>query len=225
MFRSRTLSVANGLSVVVASLAFSEFFLLALYLQQVLHYSAMQTGGAFLAIAGTIAFVSNASQSLVTRFGPRPVLAVGLTLVSLTMAWFAQLPDDAHYGTDLLVPFLLNGVGFALCFIPVVIAALSGVAPADAGIASGLVNTTRQLGGAVGLAAVTTVASSVSGLHGRAIGSVAATDALAHGFRSAFGVLAVLGLVGAGTAWAFLRPRAADLEAVAEEELVPAEAA
>jgi hypothetical protein len=153
------------------------------------------------------------------------VLAAGLTLVSLTMAWFAQLPDDAHYGTDLLVPFLLNGVGFALCFIPVVIAALSGVAPADAGIASGLVNTTRQLGGAVGLAAVTTVASSVADLHGSAIGSLAATDALAHGFRTAFGVLAVLGLAGAGTAWAFLRPRAAEVETVGEEELVPAEAA
>jgi EmrB/QacA subfamily drug resistance transporter len=225
MFRSRTLAVANGLSIVVASLAFSEFFLLALYLQQVLHYSAMQTGGAFLAIAGTIAFVSNAAQTLVTRFGPRPVLASGLMLVSLSIGWFAQLPDDAHYGTDLLVPFILNGVGFALCFVPVVIAALTGVAPADAGIASGLVNTSRQLGGAVGLAAVTTVASSVSGLHGSPLGSVAATDALAHGFRTAFGVLAVLGLAGAGTAWAFLRPSAAGVEAVVEEELVPAEAA
>ena len=104
------------------------------------------------------------------------------------------------------------------------IAALTGVQPADAGIASGLVNTSRQLGGAVGLAAVTTVASSVSGLHGSASGSLAATDALAHGFRTAFGVLAVLGLAGAGTASAFLRPRAAELEGVVEE-LVPAEAA
>jgi EmrB/QacA subfamily drug resistance transporter len=224
IFRSRTLTVANIVSAIVAALAFSQFFLLALYLQQVLGYSPLQTGAAFIAIAGTIAVVSNAAQSLVTRFGPRPVLATGLTLVGLTIGWFAQLPTDAHYGSDLLVPFLLNGVGFALTFVPVVIAALSGVAPADAGIASGLVNTTRQLGGAVGLAAVTTVASSAANLHGSAIGSIAGTDALAHGFRTAFAVLAVLGLAGAATTIAFLRPPK-PAEARAEEELVPAEAA
>jgi EmrB/QacA subfamily drug resistance transporter len=224
IFRSRTLAVANGLAVIVASLAFSNFFLLALYLQQVLHYSALQTGGAFLAIAGTIAFVSNTAQTLVTRFGPRPVLAAGFVLVGGSTAWFAQLPVDAHYATDMLGPFLVNGIGFALCFIPVTIAGLTGVAPADAGIASGLINTSRQLGGAVGLAAVTTVASSASGLHaGAALTGLATQDALAHGFRTSFAVLAALGIAGAASTWAFLRPpRVAE---VPVEELVPVQEA
>ena len=146
-------------TTIVASIAFSEFFLLTLYLQDVLHYSAVETGLAFSAIALTIAVVSNLAQSLVTRFGPRGVLTVGLVLVTVSLALIARLPVPGDYTVDLLGPFVLNGIGFALCFIPMTIAGLSGVMPADAGSASGLLNTSRQVGGAVGLAVVNTIAA------------------------------------------------------------------
>src|SRR4029078_4101700 len=134
-----------------------EFFLLTLYLQDVLGYSAVETGLAFSAIAGTIAVVSNVAQSLVTRFGPRSVLTVGLVLVTVSLALLARLPVPGSYTVDLLVPFVLNGIGFALCFIPVTIAGLAGVAPAQAGAASRRLNTNPQGGGAAGLSGVYTL--------------------------------------------------------------------
>jgi len=218
MFRSRTFSVANVLVIVVGTLAFGQFFLLSLYLQQVLDYSALQAGGAFVAIAGSIAVGSTLAQRFVTRFGPRPVLAVGLLTTGATLTWFARLPVDAHYATDLLVPFLVNGTGFALCFVPVTIAALTGVAPQDAGIASGLVNTSRQLGGAIGLAAVTTIAATAAGLHsGANLHTAAAAEALAHGFRTSFAVLGGLGLAGAALTALALAPRREPAEELVAE--------
>ena len=109
MFRIRTFAVGNAVTTIVASIAFSEFFLLTLYLQDVLGYSAVETGLAFSAIAVTIAVVSNVAQSLVTRFGPRGVLTVGLVLVTVSLALIARLPVPGSYTVDLLVPFVLNG--------------------------------------------------------------------------------------------------------------------
>ena len=194
MFRIRTFAVGNAVTTIVASIAFSEFFLLTLYLQDVLHYSAVETGLAFSAIALTIAVISNVAQSLVTRFGPRGVLTVGLLLVTVSLALIARLPVPGNYTVDLLGPFLLNGAGFALCFIPVTIAGLAGVPPARAGAASGLLNTSRQVGGAVGLAAVNTIAASFAL---DSVGARAGDLALAHGYRVSLLVLAMLALVGA----------------------------
>ena len=208
LFRIRTFSVGNAVTTIVASIAFSEFFVLTLYLQDVLHYSAVETGLAFSAIAVTIAVVSNVAQALVTRFGPRNVLSVGLVLLTVSLALLARLPVPGDYSVDLLGPFVLNGVGFALCFIPVTIAGLAGVVPADAGAAAGLLNTSRQVGGAVGLAVVNTIAA----------GSMAATTgaggeaALAHGYRVALLVLAALALVGALLAATLLAPPPATRE-------------
>ena len=190
-FRGNTLATASVITCVVASIAFSQFFLLTLYLQQVLHYSAAKTGLAFATIAITIAVMSNVAQKLVTRYGPRRVLAVGLLLASASQALLIRLPVDGHYFPDLLPSFILTGLGLGLAFIAVTIAALAGVAPAHAGIASGLVNTSRQIGGAVGLAAITTIATVYAG-HASAGTSVAAANT--HGYRVAFGVLAVIAL-------------------------------
>jgi EmrB/QacA subfamily drug resistance transporter len=202
MFRIRTFAVGNGITTIVASIAFSEFFLLTLYLQQVLHYSAVQTGLAFAAMAVTIAIVSNAAQALVTRFGARHVLTAGLVILTVSLALIARLPVPARYEVDLLGPFVLNGIGFALCFIPMTIAGMQGVMPADAGVASGLLNTSRQVGGAVGLAVVNAIAA------GFAVGGVSgATDeSLAHGYRVALLVLAMLALAGAVLSSTLLAP-------------------
>ncbi|HET7515143.1 MAG TPA: DHA2 family efflux MFS transporter permease subunit [Gaiella sp.] len=188
MFRIRTFAVGNAVTTIVASIAFSEFFLLTLYLQDVLGYSAVETGLAFSAVAVTIAAVSNVAQWLVTRFGPRGVLTVGLVLVTASLVLIARLPVPGDYPVDLLGPFVLNGVGLALCFIPVTIAGLAGVPSAQAGAASGLLNTSRQVGGAVGLAVVNTIAAS----------SVAdGTSSQAHGFRVSLLVLSGMALLGA----------------------------
>jgi EmrB/QacA subfamily drug resistance transporter len=209
MFRIRTFAVGNAVTTIVSSIAFSEFFLLTLYLQDVLQYSAVETGLAFSAIALTIAVVSNLAQALVTRFGPRGVLTVGLLLVTLSLALLARLPVPGDYAVDLLGPFVLNGIGLALCFIPVTIAGMSGVPPAQAGAASGLLNTSRQVGGAVGLAVVNTIAA----------GSVADGDAgLAHGFRISLLALAALALVGSVLASTLLaRPPAEETIGLGEE--------
>ena len=189
VFRGNTLATANVITTIIASIAFSGFFLLTLYLQQVLHYSAAESGVAFVAIAGTVAVMSNVAQRFVTRFGARRVLAVGLLFMAASEAYLIRLPVHGHYVTDLLPAFLLLGVGMGTSFIAVTIAALAGVPGRDAGIASGLVNTSRQIGGAIGLAAVTTIATSAAG------GTTLADTT--HGYRVAFGTLAVLALVGA----------------------------
>jgi Na+/melibiose symporter-like transporter len=137
---------------------FSNFFLLTLYVQQVLGYSALKTGLTFLATAGTVVVVAGISQALVTRVGPRPVMAVGLTLITGGMLWYTQIPVDGSFATHLLPGYLLVGVGMAFAFIPMSIAALAGVEPQEAGLASGLINSAQQIGGALGVAIAATVA-------------------------------------------------------------------
>jgi MFS family permease len=204
MFRIRTFAVGNAITTIVASIAFSEFFLLTLYLQDVLHYSAVETGLAFAAMAVTIAVVSNAAQALVTRFGARQVLTAGLVLLTVSLALVARLPVPARYDVDLLGPFVLNGIGFALCYIPMTIAGLEGVMPADAGVASGLLNTSRQVGGAVGLAVVNAIAA---GLAVDGVAGLASEESLAHAYRVALLVLAMLALAGAVLSSTLLAPR------------------
>jgi EmrB/QacA subfamily drug resistance transporter len=193
-FRGNTLGVANVITCIIASIAFSQFFLLTLYLQQVLHYSAAETGVAFSAIAVTVAVMSNVAQRLVTLFGARRVLAAGLLSMGAAQALLVRLPVHGSYLTDLLPSFILVGIGIAVSFVAVTIAALAGVQPANAGIASGLVNTSRQIGGAIGLAAITTIATTYAGQPSASISAAAATT---HGYRVAFGVLTALALVAA----------------------------
>jgi MFS family permease len=177
----------------------------------VLDYSAVQTGVAFAAITLTVVVFSNVAQALVTRLGVRTVLTGGLLLTATAQALLLRLPSDGHYFWDLFPAFLLIGLGLASSFVPVAIAGLSGVPAADAGVASGLINASRQIGGAIGLAAVSTIAATY------ATDSVAG-EALTNGIDTAFTVLAGLALGGALVAAAFTprRPTAVEAQPVAE---------
>jgi EmrB/QacA subfamily drug resistance transporter len=203
VFRGNTLAAANLITCMIAAIGFSQFFLLTLYLQDVLGYSAARSGLAFATIAVTVAVMSNVAQRLVTQFGPRRVLAAGMLLAASSEALLVRLPVHGQYVTDLLPSFVLIGLGLGISFVAVTIAGLSGVTGADAGIASGLVNTSRQIGGAIGLAVVSTIAATYSS--GRLGSGAASAEALTHGFRISFAVLAVVGVVGAVLAGVVLR--------------------
>jgi len=208
IFRARTISAANATTAMVGAAAFGQFFLLALYLQQVLGYSAMKTGVAFIAITVTIVAVSNLAQSLTTRLGARPVLSAGLLLTAAGGALYAQMPAGGHYFWDMFPGLLVSGVGLAFTFVPVMIAGLTGVQPADAGVASGLLNTSRQIGGAIGLALVTTIASTATSHYADSHAVLASSGpALTHGFQAAFYALIGLALVGAAIAAVFVEPK------------------
>jgi EmrB/QacA subfamily drug resistance transporter len=211
IFRLRSVATANSVGLVVAAVGFSQFFLLTLYMQQVLHYSAVQTGVAFAAITLTVVIFSNVAQALVTRLGVRTVLTGGLLLTATAQALLLRLPSDGHYFWDMFPAFLLTGAGLASSFIPVAIAGLSGVPAADAGVASGLINASRQIGGAIGLATVSTIAAAYTA-------NSVAGEALTNGIDTAFTVLAGLALAGALVAAAFTpqRPAAVEVQPVAE---------
>jgi Na+/melibiose symporter-like transporter len=208
IFRARTLSAANATSAMVGAAAFGQFFLLALYLQQVLGYSAVRTGVAFIAITVTIVLLSNLAQSLTTRLGARPVLSAGLVLTAAGAALYAHMPAGGHYFWDVFPGLLVSGVGLAFTFVPVTIAGLTGVQPADTGVASGLLNTSRQIGGAIGLAAMTTIASTAAGHYADNHAVLASSGpALTHGFQAAFYALVGVALVGAAIAAALVEPK------------------
>jgi EmrB/QacA subfamily drug resistance transporter len=226
IFRARTLSAANATSAMVGAAAFGQFFLLALYLQQVLGYSAVKTGVAFIAITVTIVLLSNLAQSLTTRLGARPVLSAGLLLTAAGGALYARMPAGGHYFWDVFPGLLVSGIGLAFTFVPVVIAGLTGVQPADAGVASGLLNTSRQIGGAIGLAAVTTIASTAAGHYADSHAVLASSaPALTHGFQAAFYALIGVALVGAAIAAVFVEPKPKAALRVVEPEIALAEAA
>jgi EmrB/QacA subfamily drug resistance transporter len=199
ILRLRTLAGSNLSALITTGAVFSQFFLLTLYMQQVLHYSALKTGVAYIGLTLTTIALSTLSQGLVTRFGVRRVLPVGLTLVAVALVLYAQMPVHGHYFRNLLPGFIISGVGLAFTFIPVSIGALTGVRDADAGIASGLISTTQQIGGAIGVAAATTIAttSTDSYVHSHSLATTLNGSALVHGFQVAFYVLAAAAAVGA----------------------------
>ncbi|HEY5661558.1 MAG TPA: DHA2 family efflux MFS transporter permease subunit [Gaiellaceae bacterium] len=208
IFRSRTLTGANVAMAIVGAVAFSEFFLLTLYLQDVLHYSAVESGVAFSAFALSVVVVSNVAQAIVGRLGVRPTLTLGLLLSAISVAALTRLPVDGHYFWDLFPWFVVGGAGMGMSFVPVTIASLTGVERSDAGVASGLINTSRQIGGAVGIAAVSAIAATstrnYAGTH-----SASSPAALAHGFQTGLYVLTGLLVAGAVVAFTLVRPAAA----------------
>jgi EmrB/QacA subfamily drug resistance transporter len=228
IFRLRTLSAANATMFAVGANAFAQFFLITLYLQEVLRYSAIETGVAFIAITVTIVAVSNLGQALTTRLGARPVLSAGLLLTAAGAALYAQMPADGRYFWSVFPGLVLSGIGLALSFVPVMIAGLTGVRPADAGVASGLINTSRQIGGAIGLAAVTTIAATASSRYADSHAvSAFSGSALTHGFHVAFYALIVVALAGAAIAAAFVesKPKAAPKAEPIEAEVALEQAA
>jgi EmrB/QacA subfamily drug resistance transporter len=200
ILRTKTVSGANVAGFIMGTAMFSMFLMLTLYMQQVLGYSAMKTGVAYLAVAGTAILWSAVAAQLVTRIGVKPVLTVGMTMLTGGLVYFTQVSVGGSYLGDLLPGFLLIGVGIGFSFVPISIAALAGVQPAEAGLASGLINTSQQVGGALGIAALSTIATSQTS---DAVASGAALDvALVDGFTAAFlagVIIAGLGIVAALT--------------------------
>jgi EmrB/QacA subfamily drug resistance transporter len=200
IFRLRTLTGANVVGVLTGASLFSMFFFISLYMQQVLGYSAIKAGLSYLPLALTIILAAAVASQLVTRVGFKPVLATGMLFIAAGLVWFSQVSVGGGFASDILGPSLLAAAGLGLAFVPQTIAAVSGVAAREAGLASGLINTSQQVGGALGLAVLATVANSrtddvVASAGG---GPSALPNALTEGFQSAFlagAGIAVLGLL------------------------------
>jgi EmrB/QacA subfamily drug resistance transporter len=192
IFRLRTLRGADIVGLLIGMALFAMFFFLSLYMQQVLGYDALKTGFAYLPLALNIIVSAGVASQLVTRVGFKPTLIAGLGLVAIGLVWFAQVSPTGGYLSDVLFPSLVTAWGLGLAFVPVTIAALTGTRPDEAGLASGLINTAQQVGGALGLAILAAVANGrtdsvlASGVRSPAV-------ALTEGFQDAF-------LVGAGFA-------------------------
>ena len=227
IFRLRSLTAANVSGLLLGGAIFAQFFLLTLYMQQVLHYSALKTGVAYIALTLTIIAFSGVAQALVTRLGVRRVLTTGMAVSAVGLVLYARLPVDGHYFWNLFPAFLLSGVGLALAFVPMSIGALTGVTSADAGVASGLINTSQQIGGAIGVAVATTIATTLTANYVDVHPGTNALSggALTHGFQAAFYVLAGIAVLGAVVAAVLTESRARIAEAEPAEDDVLAEAA
>jgi hypothetical protein len=209
IFRRKTLAGANAVSFLLGASFFAYIFVGTLYMQQVLGYSALRTGVTWLtASLASVAF-AGLSQALVTRGYAKLVMAVGMALIGGGVLWTMQVPVRGSYWADLAGPFLITGIGTAFAFIPVSIAALAGVAEHEAGLASGLLNTTQQLGGAMGVAVASTVAAARTRTlvhHGHPVPA-----AMTGGFHWAFIVLGLIGLAAVPVTAVLVRQR--DLDA------------
>jgi MFS family permease len=203
IFRLRTLAGANTASLLLGASFYSFIFVGTLYLQQVLHFSALQTGVAWLAASVTSVALAGLSQMLVTRGGAKIVMAIGMTLIGAGIVWATQVPVHGHFLANLAGPFVVAGAGTAFAFIPISIAALAGVAEHQAGLASGLLNTSVQLGGALGIA----IASSVAAGHTDVLlhSGHAMPAALTGGFQRAFWVLGAIALLAVPAIFALVR--------------------
>src|SRR5207249_5895148 len=203
IFRIRSLLAANIVGFLLGAVIFANFLVLTLYVQQVLGWSALKTGVTFLATAGTTVIWAGVAQALTTRFGPRPVLVVGLVVLAVSMGYYTQIPVHGHYWPNLLPAYVTFALGLAFAFVPVTIAALAQVAPEDAGLASGLINTNQQIGGAIGVAVASTIFITRANdlLHTGHSQAAAFTS----GYQEAFWALIALALLGAFAALVLLR--------------------
>ena len=160
IFSNRTLTGANVVGILIGASLFSAFFFISLYMQQVLGYSAIHAGLSYLPLALSIMASAAIGSQFVTRFGFKPVLAAGMVLIAAGLAWFSQVSVGGGFLTDILGPSLLMAVGLGLGFVTSTIAAVAGVEERESGLASGLINTSQQIGGALGLAVLATIANS-----------------------------------------------------------------
>ncbi len=227
IFRLRTLTASNISGGLLAGAMFAQFFLLTLYMQQVLHYSALQTGVAYVALTLTVIGFSGVAQALATRIGVRPLLSFGMVTAAVGLVLYARLPVHGHYFWDLFPAFLLSGIGLAIAFVSMSIGALTGVGQSEAGVASGLFNTSQQIGGAIGVAVASTLATTFTAhyVDAHPEASSLAAGALTHGFEVTFYVLAAIALLGAVVAAILTESGPAALDAVPAEPEVALEAA
>jgi EmrB/QacA subfamily drug resistance transporter len=224
IFRLRTLTGANVVGLLLGASLFAMFFFISLYMQQVLGYSAIHAGLSYLPLALTIILAAGLGGQLVTRFGFKPILAAGMAFVSVGLLWFSQVSVGGGFLTDILGPSLLAAIGLGFGFVTSTIAAVSGVQEHEQGLASGLINTSQQIGGALGLAVLSTIATSRTG-HVMASGTSNLPNALAEGFQSAFLGGAVIAALGFAATLILIRTRdsRAHLE-MANAEPAPAQA-
>jgi EmrB/QacA subfamily drug resistance transporter len=191
IFRIRTVTGANVVGILVGAALLSMFFLISLYMQQVLGYSPIHAGLSYLPLAVSIIISAGVASQLVTKVGFKPILAIGMALIAAGLVWFSQISVHGSFLADILGPSLLAAVGLGFAFVPVTIAAVSGIEDREQGLASGLINTSEQVGGALGLAILAAVANSI-------IGSSHDPVVLTEGFQSAFlagAGFAILGLI------------------------------
>jgi EmrB/QacA subfamily drug resistance transporter len=191
IFRVRTVTGANVVGILVGASLFSMFYFISLYMQQVLGYSPIKAGLSYLPLAISIILSAGIAPGLVTKVGFKPILATGMGLIALGLLWFTQISVDGSFLGDILGPSLLAAVGLGFAFVPVTIAAVSGIEDREQGLASGLINTSQQVGGALGLAILAAVANAI-------IGSSGSPAKLVEGFQAAFAVgagFAILGLI------------------------------
>jgi len=202
LFRLKTLAGSNAVGFLLGASFFAFIFIGTLYMQQVLGYSALKTGLAWLATSVTGLALAGPAQILVTRASAKLVMAAGMILVGAGILWATQVPVHGHFWANLAGPLFVAG-GCTWAFIPVSIGALAGVAERDAGVASGLMNTSQQIGGAIGVA----VASTVAATHSRLLlgqGHTAAA-ALTGGFQWAFWVSGLTALAAVPVAFLLIR--------------------
>ncbi|MGH3064854.1 MAG: DHA2 family efflux MFS transporter permease subunit [Gaiellaceae bacterium] len=218
IFRLQTLAAANVVGFVMGTALFAMFLMLTLYMQQVLGLSPLRTGFGYLAVAGTAIIWANVAAAAVTRVGVKPALVFGMSVMTVGLLYFTQVSADGSYWADLFPGFLIIGLGMPFAFVAITIAAVAGTKPQEAGLASGLINTSQQIGGAVGIAILTTIAVSTTE-DAVATGSqqpVALTD----GFQAAFWAGAVIAFAGVLVSLFLVRGR--DLQ---EQEVLTAEPA
>jgi EmrB/QacA subfamily drug resistance transporter len=211
--RLRTLTGANVVAFFLGALTFAMFFMLSLYMQQVLGLSALQSGVGYLAVALTAIVSSGVAQAVVTKIGVKPAMVFGIVMMGLGNLWFTQVSADGSYAVDLLAGFFAIGIGIGFSFVPVSIAALAGVTQDEAGLASGLFNTSQQIGGALGVAVLSTVATD------RANGS-RTPEALTSGFSLAFWVAVGFAVVALVATLTMIHPD--EIQAVPVDEPSPA---
>jgi EmrB/QacA subfamily drug resistance transporter len=194
IFRLQTLTAANVAMFIMGTALFSMFLMLTLYMQQVLGYSPIETGLAYLAVAGTAVIWANVAAVAVNKVGVKPALILGMSLLTVGLLYFTQVSVGGSYWADLFPGFLVLGLAIPFAFVPITIAALAGTKPQEAGLASGLVNTTQQIGGAVGIAILSTIA--VSTTDDKVADGTAVPIALTDGFVNAFWAGAAIAFVG-----------------------------
>jgi EmrB/QacA subfamily drug resistance transporter len=200
ILRIKTVSGANAAGFILGTATFSLFLMLTLYMQDVLGYGPMKTGVAYLPVAGGAIVTSAIAAQLVTRIGVKPALLIGMVSLTAGLLYFTQVSVHGSYLGDLLPGFLLVAVGLGFSFVPISIAALAGIQANEAGLASGLINTTQQIGGALGIAALSTIATSRT--TDAIAGGATKSSALVTGFHGAFWagtIVAGLGIVAALT--------------------------
>jgi EmrB/QacA subfamily drug resistance transporter len=218
LFRIRPVLVANLTGVLLGATIFGGFFLLTLYMQNILGYSPLEAGFAFLATAGMTIPGAAIAQNIVTRAGVKPVMALGSVFVAFAYIWYTQLPVDGSYWTHLFIPYVISGFGLAFMFIPMSLAALSRIEDRIAGVASGMLNTSQQLGGALGVALISTV--SIERTQALADGGRPDLADITGGYNWGFAMAAVFALGAVVVAFGVLRRD--DVPAAAVQQAGPA---